>query len=148
MNERRSVPAEQLNTPANKHSDTWTTARFERTVLVAARTLTITLWGLDFLDEVLADPRIQTLFSVDDQKPSHYWQSAANLLHRTEAATIPWSQATSMTLEPVAFVCPGWSWFWGLGESAEEVAAVGGPYEAFCGGRVAFVVDLEAAAVH
>ena len=99
MNERRSVPAEQLNTPANRHSDPWTTARYERTVLVAARTLTITLWGLDFLDEVLADPRVQTLFSVDDQKPSPYWQGATSLLQRKEVATIPWSQATSMTVD-------------------------------------------------
>ena len=85
--------------PGGERSDTWTTARFERSVLVAARTLTITLWGLDFLDEVLADPRVQTLFSVDDQKPSPYWRSAASLLQRAEASTIPWSQATSTTFD-------------------------------------------------
>jgi len=38
-------------------------------------------------------------------------------------------------------------WVW-LGEAAEEVAAVGGPYEAFGDGRVAFIVDLQAAVVH
>ena len=99
MNEQRSGPAERRNIPADEHSDRWTTARFERTVLVAARTLTITLWGLDFLDEVLADPRVQTLFSVDDQKPSPYWRGAASLLQRAETSTIPWSQATSMPLD-------------------------------------------------
>ena len=40
-------------------------------------------------------------------------------------------------------VCCGWSGR-GLrcGESAQEVAAVSGPYEAFGDGRIAFIVDL------
>src|SRR5436190_23409578 len=39
-------------------------------------------------------------------------------------------------------------WGWGLGESAEEEAAVRGPYEPFGDDGVAFIVDLEAAMVH
>src|SRR5215212_5777883 len=39
-------------------------------------------------------------------------------------------------------------WGWGLGESAEEEAAVGGPYEPFGDDGVAFIVNLEAAMVH
>ena len=34
------------------------------------------------------------------------------------------------------------------GEPAEELAAVGGPYEAFMDDRVAFIVDLESPVVH
>src|SRR4051794_39117573 len=37
---------------------------------------------------------------------------------------------------------------WWEGESAEEEAAVGGPYEAFGDDGVALIVDLEAAVVH
>ena len=91
--------AEWLRVPVGEQSDEWTTARVERNVLVAARTLTIAMWGLDFLDEVLADSRVQILFSVDDQKPSAFWRGAASLLQRVEAATIPWSQATSTTFD-------------------------------------------------
>lgn len=45
-------------------------------------------------------------------------------------------------------VCPARSWFGGFGESAQQVAGVGGPDEPFGDGGVAFLVDPEAAAVH
>ena len=99
VDDQRHGPAEWLRVPVGEQSEVWSTARFERSVLVAARTLTITLWGLDFLDEVLADSRVQMLFSVDDKKPSAFWRSAASLLRRVDAATVPWSQATSMTFD-------------------------------------------------
>lgn len=51
-------------------------------------------------------------------------------------------------LEAVAKVFRARSWGSWLRESAEEVAAVSGPYETFGDDQVTFVVDLEAAVVH
>lgn len=51
-------------------------------------------------------------------------------------------------LEAVAKVFRARSWGCWLRESAEEVAAVSGPYETFGDDQVTFVVDLEAAVVH
>lgn len=81
--------------PIGDQADRWVTFPFERKVLVVGRTLTCTLWGLDFLDEVLSDTRIQALFTVEDQKPSVYSRGAVDLLHRFDAVAIPWSQATA-----------------------------------------------------
>ncbi len=73
----------------------WNTLQFERTVLVVARTLTSTVWGLDFLSEVLADPRIQIVFTVEDQSPSAFHRGASDLLEMVEAPVISWAQAAS-----------------------------------------------------
>ena len=73
----------------------WNTVQFERTVLVVARTLTSTVWGLDFLDEVLADPRVQIVFTVEDQSPSAFHRGASDLLEMVEAPVISWAQAVS-----------------------------------------------------
>src|SRR5271155_3732297 len=48
----------------------------------------------------------------------------------------------------VAIVSPARSRDWRLGESSQEVAAMGGPDETLGDDRVALVVDLEAPAVH
>ena len=81
--------------PVGLGFEQWRTSRFERTVLVVARTLTSTVWGLDFLGEVLADPRIQTVFTVEDESPSVFWQGAHDLLDLVEAPVVPWAQAVS-----------------------------------------------------
>ena len=64
-------------------------------MLVVARTLTSTVWGLDFLGEVLADPRIQIVFTVEDQSPSAFHRGASDLLEMVEAPVISWAQAAS-----------------------------------------------------
>jgi ABC-type branched-subunit amino acid transport system ATPase component len=51
-------------------------------------------------------------------------------------------------LETVAIVCPARSRDRRLRESAQEIAAVGGPYEALCDDRIALIIDLESSAVH
>ena len=99
MNEHQQGPGDWVRVPIGDQSQKWSTVRFERSVLVVARTLTITLWGLDFLDEVLSDTRVQVVFSVDDRNPSAFRHSAARLLSQVEAATVPWPQATSTTFD-------------------------------------------------
>ena len=67
--------------------------QFQRTVLVVARTALSTEWLLDVALDVLADPRIQVVFTVEDEQPSVYHAGAQALLGSVSAATIPWSQA-------------------------------------------------------
>ena len=86
---------EWVRVPIGPESPRFNTVAFERTVLVVARTLTTTDWLLDVVDEVLADPRIQVLFTIEDEAPSVYHRGAAELLHRVGASLIPWSQAVS-----------------------------------------------------
>ncbi|HEU5268796.1 MAG TPA: hypothetical protein VFU36_02645, partial [Jatrophihabitans sp.] len=67
--------------------------QFQRTVLVVARTALTTEWLLDVAPDILADPRVQVVFTVEDEQPSVYHAGAQALLGRVAAATIPWSQA-------------------------------------------------------
>ena len=43
---------------------------FERTILVVARTLGTTSWMLDLLPEVVADARVQLVFTCEEERPS------------------------------------------------------------------------------
>ncbi len=79
--------------PIGDEAQPYLSVGFTRTVLIVARTVTTTVWLLDFLPEILSDPRVQLLFTVEDEKPSVYHQGARDLLEAAEVATIPWAQA-------------------------------------------------------
>ncbi len=68
---------------------------FERTILLVARTLGTTSWILDLLPEVLADTRVQLVFTCEEERPSVYVQGTLDLLHALRIPVIPWEQALS-----------------------------------------------------
>ena len=76
-------------------SERWRTVRSERTILVVSRSLITTLWHMDFLDEVLADPRIQVVFTVEDEEPVVFSRGALDVSDAIDALRIPWSDALS-----------------------------------------------------
>ena len=84
-----------VSVPIGDAPTRWRTGPIEKTVLVVARNLTSTAWGLEFLGEILSDPRIQVIFTVEDRSPSVYSRGALELLDLVEAVTVPWSQAVS-----------------------------------------------------
>ncbi|HMJ75939.1 MAG TPA: hypothetical protein VK507_08195, partial [Iamia sp.] len=73
----------------------WTSSRVERTILVVARTLVSTSWMLDILPELVSDPRVQVVFTVESDRPSVYRQGAVDLLGELGIPIVPWDQATS-----------------------------------------------------
>jgi hypothetical protein len=80
--------------PIGDGSEPYVSIRFVRTVLVVARTVTTTVWLLDFLGEMFGDDhRVQVLFTVEDDRPSVYHQAARDLLREIGAAVVPWPQA-------------------------------------------------------
>jgi hypothetical protein len=80
------------------------TVPFTRTVLIIARTSGATDWLLDILPELLADTRIQIVFTVEGEHSSVYHQGARDLLSDIGAAEIPWSQALASTFDLI--ICP------------------------------------------
>ena len=75
------------------------TLSFERTVLVVARNQHTTEWLLDFLPDVLDDPRIQIVFTIDEVAPSAFQHGARELIRAIDSPLIPWSQALSIDLD-------------------------------------------------
>src|SRR5919205_1393894 len=93
-NEMRGDESRWVRVPIGEGSEPYVSVPFVRTVLVVARTVTTTVWLLDFLAEVFGDdPRVQVLFTVEDERPSVYHQGARDLLRDIGAAVVPWSQA-------------------------------------------------------
>jgi len=83
-----------LRVPIGEGSRPYVSMPFVRAVLVVARTVTTTAWLLDFLAEVFGDdPRVQVVFTVEDERPSVYHQGARDLLRDVGAAVVPWAQA-------------------------------------------------------
>ncbi len=82
-----------IHVPVGEGAEPYLSISFTRSVLVVARTLTTTEWLLDFLAELFPDPRVQLLFTVEDEQPSVYHQGAQKLLHDIGAPTVPWGQA-------------------------------------------------------
>ncbi|HTZ44998.1 MAG TPA: hypothetical protein VMB79_14140, partial [Jatrophihabitans sp.] len=79
------------------------TIRYERLVLVVARTAMTTEWLLDVLPAVVGDVRIQVVFTVEDDEPSAYHQGARALLAEIDATVLPWDQA--MTIDFDLIIC-------------------------------------------
>ncbi len=89
-----------VRVPIGKGSRPYVTMPFERTVLVVARTLTTTVWLLDFLEEVFGDdPRVQVLYTVEDERPSVYHRGAHDLLREVGAVMVPWAQACATSFD-------------------------------------------------
>lgn len=83
-----------IRVPIGEGAQPYISIPFVRTVLVVARTVTTTVWLLDFLAEVFGDdPRVQVLFTVEDESPSVYHRGALDLLHDVGATVLPWAQA-------------------------------------------------------
>ena len=73
----------------------WRSMAFDRTILIVARTLGTTSWMLDLLPEVVADARVQLVFTCEEERPSVYVQGTVDLLHALRIPVIPWEQALS-----------------------------------------------------
>jgi hypothetical protein len=83
-----------VRVPIGEHAEWVRTIPFERTVLIVARTAGTVSWLLDFLPEILSDPRVQILFTVEDEDTSSvFHQGARSVLQNAEVAVIPWRQA-------------------------------------------------------
>jgi hypothetical protein len=59
-----------IRVPVGEGSAPYLSVPFVRKVLIVARTVTTTEWLLDFLPEIFPDPRVQLLFTVEDEAPS------------------------------------------------------------------------------
>jgi len=89
-----------LRAPIGEGAQPYITVPFTRTVLVIARTLTTTVWLLDFLEEVFADdPRVQVVFTIEDTAPSVYHEEARTLLDEVGARVLPWPQACATVFD-------------------------------------------------
>jgi hypothetical protein len=89
-----------LRVPIGEGSGPYVTVPFTRTVLVIARTLTTTVWLLDFLEELFADdPRVHVLFTIEDTAPSVYHEGARSLLDEVGARVLPWAQACATVFD-------------------------------------------------
>jgi hypothetical protein len=89
-----------VRVPVGDGSEPYITVPFTRTVLVIARTLTTTVWLLDFLEEVFGDdPRVQVLFTVEDDAASVYHEEARTLLKEVGVAVLPWAQACATVFD-------------------------------------------------
>ena len=93
MPEFVDLPRQWTAAPIGRESEWWRTVQSERTILVVARGPTTTLWVFDFLEEILADPRIQVVFSVDEDAPDTFSRGFTDISSIADAVAIPWSQA-------------------------------------------------------
>jgi hypothetical protein len=64
----------------------------ERTVLVVIRTIATASWLLDILPELVGDPRVQVLFTIDDNT-SAFDDGVLDVLRQVRGKLVPWSQA-------------------------------------------------------
>lgn len=91
-----------IRVPIGEGAEPYLTVKFARKVLVVARTVTTTVWLLDFLEEVFGDDtRVQVLFTVEDDHPSVYHEGARALLREVGAAVVPWDQARATSFDVV-----------------------------------------------
>jgi hypothetical protein len=64
----------------------------ERTVLVVVRTIATASWLLDILPELIGDPRVQVLFTLDEDA-SAFDDGVLDILRELRGKLVPWSQA-------------------------------------------------------
>jgi len=89
-----------VRVPVGEGSTPYVSVPFTRTVLVVARTVTTTVWLLDFLEEVFGDDsRVQLLFAVEDEAPSVYHEAARVLLKDVGVPVLPWAQACATNFD-------------------------------------------------
>ncbi|MBI5105907.1 MAG: hypothetical protein HZB46_13175 [Solirubrobacterales bacterium] len=70
----------------------------ERTVLVVVRTITTVAWLFDILPELVADTRIQVLFTLNG-RPSAYEAGVAEAVAALGGRVLPWEQAVATDFE-------------------------------------------------
>ncbi|WP_431034481.1 hypothetical protein ACQYWQ_12355 [Streptomyces sp. P6-2-1] len=87
-----AVPAPQhLRVPVGPDADRWATLPTERTLVVAARTVTSTTRALEALPAILhGDPRVSVVFAHDPG--SAFGDGVLDLLHHHGCRVMPWSQ--------------------------------------------------------
>jgi len=95
----RGIVPGWIRVPVGEGSAPYLSVPFVRKVLIVARTVTTTEWLLDFLPEIFADPRVQLLFTVEDEAPSVYHQGALDLLRDVGVPVMPWAQAMATTFD-------------------------------------------------
>jgi hypothetical protein len=76
----------------------WSTYRTQRTVLAVVRTVTSTRWLLEILPELFRDHRIQTLFTIGDER-SAFDEGAIDLVRAAGGRVVPWSQAIETSFD-------------------------------------------------
>lgn len=85
-------PEGWLRVPIGPEARRWGTIAVERTVLVVVRTLTTFTWILELLPELFADPRVQLVFTIEDNG-SAYRDGAVEELTGLGGRIVPWEQA-------------------------------------------------------
>jgi hypothetical protein len=81
-----------VRVPIGDGAPGWVTIASERTILVVLRTIATVSWLLDLLPELVADRRIQVVFTLDDDA-SAFDDGVLTALRSVSARVIPWSQA-------------------------------------------------------
>ncbi len=81
----------QLRVPVGRDAHRWSTFQGERTLIVAARTVTSTVRVLETLPSLLRDdPRVTVVFAYDDT--SAFNSGVLPLLHTAGCRVMPWEQ--------------------------------------------------------
>jgi hypothetical protein len=81
-----------IRVPIGTEAHRWTTITPTRTVLVVVRTATTVAWLFDLLPELLGDPRVQVVFTVNGQG-SAYEAGVIAAVERLGGRIVPWAQA-------------------------------------------------------
>ncbi|MFE0175745.1 hypothetical protein ACFWZ2_25840 [Streptomyces sp. NPDC059002] len=92
----RSADLPFLRAPVGRDAHRWSTFPGERTLVVAARTLTSTIRVLEVLPAVLrGDPRVTVVFTHDPT--SAFSDGSLDLLHDAGCRVMPWDQLPHIT---------------------------------------------------
>ncbi|MGB7587578.1 MAG: CDP-glycerol glycerophosphotransferase family protein, partial [Solirubrobacterales bacterium] len=72
----------------------WVTIEPERVILIVLRTIATVSWLLEIISELLPDPRIQVIFTMDEDG-SAFDDGVFDALREARGRFIPWSQAVN-----------------------------------------------------
>lgn len=83
-----------VRVPIGPEAPNWVTIQPERVVLIVLRTIATVSWLLEILSELLPDPRVQVVFTMDEDG-SAFEEGVFDALREAQGRFIPWSQAIS-----------------------------------------------------
>jgi hypothetical protein len=87
-----------LRVPIGPDAARWRTFTPSRTALIVVRTQTTVSWLFDLLPELLGDPRIQVVFTVNGES-SAFEPGVAEAVERLGGTLLPWGQAIDVPFD-------------------------------------------------
>ena len=81
-----------VRVPIGPEAPNWVTIDPDRVVLIVLRTIATVSWLLEILSELVPDPRIQVVFTMDEDG-SAFEEGVFDALREAQGRFIPWSQA-------------------------------------------------------